>query len=152
MKIKIDESEAKEIYKEAPEWLKKILTNNFGKELFKKREFTDIKTLADAELVTGKKLRINDDDTEDEIAYKSLKIIIEAINPEGWKDSIDWNNKSQQKWVPRFNCSGRFGFFGSYCSYTHANSNTGSWLCFSSEDQSDYTGKQFLDLYEKMIK
>ena len=132
--------------------------NELGLEIKKlqalpnRNDFKSIKTLADAELVTGKKLVIQPLDKPHIIAMNILEIIIEAINPEGWKESIDWNNDSQYKWYPCFDCSGSFGFDDSYYNYALAYSGTGSWLCFSSEDRSDYAGKQFLDLYEKIIK
>ena len=139
------------------EELKKLYAE-MGKEIQKleslpnRKDFKSIKTLEDAELVTGKKLVIYPTDSPLIVASKQLEIIIEAINPEGWRESIDWNNSSQYKWYPYFDCSGSFGFYDSYYYSTAANSYSGARLCFSSRDRSDYTGKQFLDYYEKLIK
>ena len=142
--------EIQKAYDELGEKLKKL------KSKPNRNDFKSIKTLADACIVVDKDyitfLKTISNLSKDTQAYESLKIIIEAINPEGWRESIDWNNTSQQKWYPYFNCSGSFGFLVSRYYSASAYSFAGARLCFSSRDRSDYAGKQFLDLYEDFIK
>ena len=152
--------EARVVYKIAPEWLKNTLELKFGKELLEgkleitKKEFhyTDIKTLQDAELRTGLKLVINESDTEDEIAYKSLKIIIKAINPTGY--APDFTDRDEKKWYPWFDLSvaSGFGFNATDCHYRSASSGCGPWSCFSDQERCKYTATTFLDLYGKWVK
>ena len=152
--------EAKVIYKTAPDWLKNTLEVKFGKELLEgkleipKKEFhyIDIKTLQDVELRTGLKLVINESDTEDEIAYKSLKIIIKAINPTGY--APDFTDNNEKKWYPWFDLSvaSGFGFDDASYGYQLTGSGCGPWSCFSDQERCKYTATTFLDLYGKWVK
>jgi hypothetical protein len=85
----------------------------------------------------------------DTIAYEKLKIVVRAINPEGWCPNWDDDN---QKWWPYFNLSSGFGFWAStyFCDRTH--SPVGSRLCFSSRERADYAGTQFVDIYKQFLK
>lgn len=151
MAFKINKEVAKRLYKESPEWFKNQLVEAFGEECFKKRNFTDIKTFEDACDEVG----ISPDsvfdsakDSPDEIAYKKLKVIVKAINGE-WVP--DWANTNQRKWWPWFNLSSGFGFSLSDFSYTDACTSVGSRLCFESEEKSDYSAKQFIQLYKEFL-
>ena len=87
--------------------------------------------------------------TEDEIAYKHLKLITSALN-EGWEP--DWGNGQWDKWFNWFNMpseNGRFSFIGSY--YRYSASNSAARLCFKSKDLAEYAAKQFLYVYEKYM-
>jgi len=150
MELTLQKSTAKKLFPESPDWFKKVLTETFGKDCFKKRSFEDIKTIEDAceELGIDPANVIQENDTPDEAAYKQLKIIAVAIN-QGWVP--DWDNSSQYKWSPWFKLSSGFGF--SYSSYggSHSCTCAGSRLCFESEAKSSYAGKQFADLYEQFL-
>jgi len=153
MELTLQKSTAKKLFPESPDWFKKVLTETFGKDLFKKKSFEDIKTFEDAceELgITNDSCKPIFDENEDpdEIAYKKLKVIVAAIN-QGWVP--DWNNSSQYKWSPWFNLSSGFGFSASVYVYSLTFTSAGSRLCFESEAKSNYAGKQFADLYEQFL-
>jgi hypothetical protein len=152
MELKIKKETAKKIYADAPDSLKEILVETFGKDCFKTRKFNDIKTFDDAceelGLYQEDLLNIGGNDTPDEEAYKKLKIIAKAIN-QGWIP--DWNNSNQYKWYPYFNLSSGFGFsFTCYCCALTCSS-VGSRLCFETEEKAAYAGKQFLSLYKDFL-
>jgi len=150
MELKIKKETAKKIYAESPNWLREILIETFGKDCFVKRDYTDIKTFEDAceELNINPGDVINGNDLPDEIAYKKLKVVIKAVN-QGWIP--DWSNGNQYKWWPWFNLSSGFGFSVSAYYYDCTSTAVGSRLCFESKEKSDYTAKQFIDLYEKYL-
>jgi hypothetical protein len=74
MGLTLQKSTAKKIYPDAPDWFKELLEENFGKDLFKKRSFEDIKTFEDAceELGIDPEEVTHKNDTPDEAAYKKL--------------------------------------------------------------------------------
>lgn len=85
--------------------------------------------------------------TKDEISYRKLKIIAEALN-EGWQP--DWNDSSDYKYWPWFVYNPSLAGFG--CAYTDsapsdASSAVGSRLCFKTRELAAYAGRQFEDLY-----
>ncbi|MCT4151356.1 hypothetical protein HZP59_08935 [Elizabethkingia anophelis] len=87
--------------------------------------------------------------SEDEIAYKHLKLITSALN-EGW--TPDWSNWDERKYYPWFemsDSSGRFSFNDSHdlCSFSCC----ASRLCFKSKEIAEYAAKQFLKVYEKYM-
>lgn len=98
----------------------------------------------------------------DELAYRKLKIIIEALN-EGWKP--DWSNIDEDKWYPYFYAKKRalfggdaffgasFGFASARATNVPADASTyiGSRLCFKSEKLADYAATQFIDLYNQFL-
>jgi len=154
MELTLKKTTAKKLYPEAPKWFQNVLTETFGEDCFKKREFTDIKTFADACEEVG----ITEEEFNykfaalgldlDTINYEKLKIVVKAIN-QGW--TLDWDNTNQQKWWPYFKLSSGFGFSDSGCTYGHTNTSVGSRLCFESEAKSNYAAKQFIDLYEQFL-
>ena len=150
MELKIKKETAKEIYKESPDALKKILEETFGKDYFKNKPFNEIKTFEDAceVLDIDADSVISDQDTSDEAAYKKLKVVVKAIN-QGW--TPDWNNSNQYKWYPYFNLSSGFGFSATGYHYGNAITLVGSRLCFESEEKAKYAGKQFLQLYKELL-
>ena len=82
----------------------------------------------------------------DEIAYRKIKLIVEALN-EGWKP--DWTNSSEYKYYPWFKMGGSSGsgfLFDGY-DYWHTSSDCGYRLCFKSSELAKYAGKQFEGLY-----
>ena len=89
--------------------------------------------------------------TDDEIAYKKLKLIVSALN-EAWIP--DWQNDDQWKYYPWFDMdgsssSGRFSFCDSddRDSYSHC----GSRLCFKTRDLCEYAAKTFIDIYREFF-
>lgn len=85
--------------------------------------------------------------TKDEISYRKLKIIAEALN-EGWQP--DWNDSSDYKYWPWFVYNPSHAGFGcANTNYTPSNANTtvGSRLCFKTRELAAYAGRQFEDLY-----
>lgn len=111
-----------------------------------------VKTYADACAVLGIE-PINEEVftklgfTKDEIAYRKLKTVIEALN-EGWRP--DWSDRSEYKYWNWFVYSTSSAGFG--CAYaagapTYTGTNVGSRLCFKTRELAAYAGRQFEDLY-----
>jgi hypothetical protein len=152
MELKIKKETAKKIYAEAPESLKEILVETFGRECFTKRKFNEIKTFDDAcdELGFTQEnlLNIGNHDQPDEVAYKKLKIVVKAIN-QGWIP--DWNDTDQRKWYPYFNLSSGFGFSRTFYDYAITSTDVGSRLCFETDEKAEYAGQQFLNLYKEFL-
>lgn len=87
--------------------------------------------------------------SEDEIAYKHLKLITSALN-EGW--TPDWSNWDERKYYPWFemcSSSGRFSFYDS--NHRLSDSACAARLCFKSKELAEYAAKQFLEVYEKYM-
>jgi hypothetical protein len=88
--------------------------------------------------------------TKDEIVYRKIKTISEALN-EGWK--ADWINEKEKKWIPYFypaSASG-FVFTGTYYRYLCAYAGDGARLCFKTAALAEYAGRQFTELYKEFI-
>ena len=79
------------------------------------------------------------------IAELKLELIIQIIN-QGWKPN--WDDKNQYKWYPYFNMAGGFAFVDSYYYYVNSIADVGSRLCFKTESDAKYVGKQFEYLYK----
>lgn len=85
--------------------------------------------------------------TKDEIAYRKLKTVIEALN-EGWRP--DWSDCSDYKywnWFVYKPSSAGFGCADTIHTPSSANANVGSRLCFKTRELAAYAGRQFEDLY-----
>lgn len=149
MELTIDKATAKKLYPDAPDWFKSELENEFGKDHFKERSFDKIKTFEDA-LTSGLKPEevTTALDTNDESAYKKLKVVSKAIN-NGWVP--DWNDHGQLKWYPWFRLSSGFGFSGATCNCVYSDSSVGSRLCYETEEQAEYAGTQFESLYKDFL-
>lgn len=147
----IDEDKAKEMYSSADTNLKSILEETFGKKHFMPKVTDRVKTFEDACREVGEypdDAKFNSD-TQDEIAYKKIKVIAAALN-EGVV--LSFANHSQRKWRPWFQHDGTaFRFGGSGCAFVRTHSAGGSRLCFASEELSNYAGKQFIDLYNQLL-
>ena len=154
MELTLKKTTAKKLYPESPEWFQKVLTETFGADCFKKREFYDIKTFADA----CEEIGITEEEFNyrfaalgldpDTINYEKLKIVAKAIN-QGW--TADWDNTDQQKWWPYFKLSSGFGFSDSLFSFDCTGAGVGSRLCFETEKKSTYAANQFIDIYEQFL-
>ena len=111
-----------------------------------------VKTYADACAVLGIE-PINEEVftklgfTKDEIAYRKLKTVIEALN-EGWRP--DWSDRSEYKywnWFVYSTSSAGFGYANARHAPTSTSSHVGSRLCFKTRELAAYAGRQFEDLY-----
>lgn len=111
-----------------------------------------VKTYADACAVLGIE-PINEEVftklgfTKDEIAYRKLKTVIEALN-EGWRP--DWSNRNEYKywnWFVYSTSSAGFGYADTLNAPTYTHSSVGSRLCFKTRELAAYAGRQFEDLY-----
>lgn len=144
--LQIDKSNARKLYPKAAPEFKTMLEDSFGKDFFSQKITDRVKTFEDAceimELQSGlSNFYIG---TDDEVAYKKLKVIIAALN-EGWEP--DWNNSSERKWYPWFYLDAP-GFRLCYVGYYSTYSFVGSRLCFRSEELAQYAVKQFFSLYK----
>lgn len=117
-----------------------------------------VKTYADACAVLGIE-PMNEDVftklgfTKDEIAYRKLKTIAEALN-EGWRP--DWANSNEYKYWPWFvyNHGARAGFSCAATARTasYARTDVGSRLCYKTRELATYAGRQFEGIYNDLLK
>lgn len=83
------------------------------------------------------------------IAHYKLMVICEAIRG-NWKP--DFSNVSEYKWYPWFYYkkeNAGFAFSLSRYALTFTAAAVGSRLCFKTEAQADYAGRQFAELYNE---
>jgi hypothetical protein len=83
---------------------------------------------------------------------EQIKVITKAINSFSKKKEKfpDFKNNKQYKYYPVFDCSG--GGFVFHCSDFRYFSFDGSVAYFPEKEMSDYMGKQFVSLYEKLLE
>lgn len=121
------------------------------------KEITEvIKTFEDAIKATGRPetpdfSNVPEDLREYFSAQYQMVVLIEALN-EGWKPN--WNNNNEPKYFPWFykeSVSSGCVFGGSDCRYSSASAGRGSRLCFKTRELAQYTGKQFIDIWNKII-
>jgi hypothetical protein len=154
--LKLSDSEARALHKTASPELKAVLESeeNFGKEFFSEKVTDRVKTYEDAVEATG---RTNTPDfsnvPEDLRKYfegqYQMVVIAEALN-EGWKP--DWDDANQMKWIPWFrSVSSGFVFDDASDDYSTANAGNGLRLCFKSEELAAYAGKQFIEIWNKIL-
>ena len=89
--------------------------------------------------------------TKDEIAYRKLKTIAEALN-EGWRP--DWANSNEYKYWPWFVYNPAYAGFSyaiTYCTASHTYANVGSRLCYKTRELATYAGRQFEGLYNDFL-
>lgn len=157
MKIEIEKEKAKKLYPVTPEWFQDILKSNFGEDVFKKKNWNEIKTFADVceacgtteEEFNKKWQEIGFTVEIDIINYEKCKLVAKAIN-QGWEPN--WDNDKEKKWYPWFRLSSEFGFAASNFSYVYAATYASSRLCYKSKEKSDYAAKQFLEIYKSLLK
>ena len=145
--LTLSDKQAREIYPSAAPELKTILEETFGKPFFSQKITDRVKSFEDTCTVLNIKKQYvfdEDEDTEDEIAYKKLKVIAKALN-EGW--TPDWNNSSEYKYYAWFYLNSP-GFRFDYAGYGCTGSGVGSRLCFRSRELAEYAAKQFTDIYK----
>lgn len=92
--------------------------------------------------------------TKDEIAYRKLKTIAEALN-EGWRP--DWANSNENKYWPWFvynTASAGFSYgdtVNSASSASISSASVGSRLCYKTRELAAYAGRQFEGLYNDFL-
>lgn len=115
-----------------------------------------VKTYADACAVLGiepmnEAVLVKLGFTNDEIAYRKLKTIAEALN-EGWRP--DWANSNEYKYWPWFVYDTAYAGF-SYANTDNAAADTdasvGSRLCYKTRELATYAGRQFEGLYSDFL-
>ena len=152
MEITIKKENAIAAFNKADTAGKALLEALLGKETFSQKITDRVKTFEDACAVAGED-PLNENfstGSDDEIAYKKLKVVVKALN-EG--ATLDYGNKNQQKWSPWFEYAGSgFRFLDTDCGCTDTRAAGGSRLCFKTEDLARYAGTQFIDLYNQFLK
>lgn len=163
--LQIEEKNARAAYDGADKAGKKLLADLLGSEIFRPKKITDrikefsdaceelgIKTHGDAfrilklprTLLADIPIEQCDDD------FLELQIKVKALN-EKWE--ADYNNGNQRKWFPVFKWNGSaFVFSISNFVYDHADASCGARLALASEELSDYSGRQWIELYNKILK
>ncbi len=105
------------VYKGSNKEIQDSLKVIFGEDLFKNisERVTTFEEACEVEGVDPKIL-FNENDTPDEIAYKKLKVIRNALVGK-WRP--DWNNSNQVKYWPVFDMRTSSGFGFSHSLYGH---------------------------------
>lgn len=115
-----------------------------------------VKTYADACAVLGIE-PVNEDVltklgfTKDEIAYRKLKTIAEALN-EGWRPN--WADSNEYKYWPWFvynPAAAGFSFASTYAAASNTNTNFGSRLCYKTRELAAYAGRTFEGIYNDYL-
>lgn len=115
-----------------------------------------VKTYADACAVLGVE-PVNDEElaklgfTKDEIAYRKLKTIAEALN-EGWV--ADFSDSSTYKYWPWFiyyGASAGLSCALTYSAASYTDASIGSRLCYKTRKLAAFAGSQFIDLYNDFL-
>jgi hypothetical protein len=154
--MKLEKEDAKLIYDTAPKRIKDKLEKEFGADTFRKIDFRDLKTFNDLCLAARGisevefEAKIKDLPISDQMKrFARMEIQSEGIN-QGWIP--DHSDTNQKKWFPIFEVSSSgLGFSLSHYHYVYASTYVGFCLCFETEEQSDYAGKQFIKLWEEFI-
>jgi hypothetical protein len=113
-----------------------------------------IKTIEDACNVTGMPATPEFNEVPEELR-EYMKAVYEAVVVTkalvgDWKP--DWNDRSQRKWFPWFEMSsGGFVFGDADCAYSCAYAGSASRLCFQTDELARYAGRQFTDVYSRII-
>lgn len=119
-----------------------------------KEAMEKIKTFADAQRETGAQDTPDFNEAPEEVreflkAIYQAAVITKALVGD-WKPN--WNDSNQEKWFPWFRMSsGGFVFDGAGCDYSFADAGYASRLCFPSEEMAEYAGRQFTDIYSRII-
>lgn len=150
--MKIEKEKAIKLYPDAPQWLKDELEDEFGNEFWIIKSYKKIKTLEDALIANGSTLAEFDKKVKgwphDTMCYEARKEIAKAIRGD-WEP--DWADTSDRKWFPYFVLSSGCGFSYSDYFYDYSHTFVGSRLCFPTEEQSDYFGKNFTEYHEGFL-
>ena len=115
-----------------------------------------VKTYADACAVLGiepmnEAVLVKLGFTNDEIAYRKLKTIAEALN-EGWRP--DWANTNEYKYWPWFvydTATAGFSCATTPYAASHTTAYVGSRLCYKTRELAAYAGRKFAGLYNEFL-
>lgn len=83
--------------------------------------------------------------------YTSMRYTIAEVIQDGWVADYTYGNP---KWYPWFEWDeerSAFVFSGSYCDYDSAGTVCGARLSFETEEQSDYFGREFIDIHNVVL-
>lgn len=152
-KLSITKNNALKAYQAADPYQKKLLEYLFEPGTFSPRpvterisEFEDV--LADQNITVEQFKRMTENDTDDEVAYKKLKLIACALN-EGWVP--DWTNSNEYKWWPYFKYTAGFGFSCTLYGGWSSGALVGSRLVFKTKELAVYAAEQFKDIYNDYL-
>ena len=157
-------ADARLLYPGATGEAKAKLEAHFGKEqLTRKRHFTDIKNFEDACEVKGinpkyvvEKLFNAIPDTlreyRDFMVASLKRVIIAEVIRGDWK--ADYSDSRQVKWHQWYKWKDGVGFVfdTSDSTYDYSLTYSGSRLDFANCDESDYFGKQFIELHRVVLQ
>ena len=109
-----------------------------------------VKTFADIERISGKQIIRREDETDDELAYRQVKLIAEVYNEGEVLNPLDTD---QWKYFPWFIISKKSGFGLSYgdVGNWYACTDVGSRLCFKSEELAEDAGNKFIEIYTQLL-
>ncbi len=144
LSVKLTEEQARKFYPSVPDEFKAVMEEQFGKPFFSQKITDRVKNFEDA----CKALNVNPTfhhESNDETAYRKLKLIVAALN-EGW--TPDWDDSSERKYYPWFYMDSSNGFSLYVVGYLCSTSAVSSRLCFKSEELAQYAAKQFLSIYK----
>ena len=150
--LSLSDQVAKEAYKTAPDALKAILEENFGKPFFSEKITDRVKSFDDACQVLSIEPDLFEfvDTAPHTAAYIKLTHIIEALN-EGWIPN--WKDTNQRKYYPWFymdeTSSSPSGFGRIDVSGVCTVSTVGSRFVFKTEELAKYAATQFKEIYKE---
>lgn len=138
---------AQSVYKDADKSGKELLERIFSKEVLSGDIRSLIDDFDDILALSGKKITdlIQPGDTDDEIAYKQLKLISEVYNGDIVLDPL---NTDQYKYYPWHRISGSGLSSYAYGAWS-AHSTVGVRLCFADPNHAIAAGKKFIAIYER---
>ncbi|CAA0170767.1 conserved hypothetical protein [Tenacibaculum maritimum] len=146
--IPIQKEAALKAYKNANSKGKTLLENLLGKKLFLKEVTDRIKTVADVledNNITQEKIEKMFAHTPERFKYQFIaELLCKSLN-EGWCPKRD--NSNEYKYYPLFKMDSSGFRFGGYAYWR----TVGSRLSFKSQKLAEYAGKQFEDLYKKIM-
>lgn len=150
--LKITREKALQIYDSADASKQALLEELFGKASFEKSPMEQIKTIDDilqAHGITREQFENTTVGlTEDEKAYKLIKMLVETLN-QGWVPN--WDDNNECKYYPWFYMSSSGFRFGGADGRWSSRSYVGSRLAFKSSELAEYAGKQFTELYKQFM-
>ncbi len=152
--LQISKENALKAYDQAGDKTKRVLADLFGEKVFLKKNVIEcIKTLQDALDYNGESMEDfnarTEHDSDDEKAYKELKVIALALN-EG--KPIDYKDASIYKYYPWFYAVGSgSGFSFDEYAFDYSSSCVGALLCVNTSEKATYMGKEFIEIFNRYI-
>ncbi|QTE37515.1 hypothetical protein J3L18_00155 [Mucilaginibacter gossypii] len=147
-KLKVLKENAEKAYQSADASGKKLLQDLFPGVLVPIKVTDRIKTfddvLKDNGLTADEFTDMIENDTEDEAAYKRIKLIAKSLNEGELKNNQTW-------YLPVFNRDPGFGFSNADYDGWHTGTTVGSRLCFKSAELAMYAGRTFAAIYKPFV-